>query len=59
MPTYAYIYIYIYIYKYKENGSNGKQQLPFYLCLQNAETANFRLFAANGNGSLFSLVSKQ
>jgi hypothetical protein len=55
-----------------ENGTNGKQQLPFICCKRKTATANFRLFAANGkrewqtsvcllqteteNGSLFSLV---
>jgi hypothetical protein len=26
----------------------GKQQLPFVCCKQKSETANFRLFSANG-----------
>jgi hypothetical protein len=31
------------------NGTNGKLQLPFVGC-KRKETANFRLFAADGNG---------
>jgi hypothetical protein len=30
--------------------ANGKRQLPFARCKQKMETANFRLFAANGKG---------
>jgi hypothetical protein len=33
-----------------ENGTNGKWQHPFVCCRRKTETANFRLFAANGNG---------
>jgi hypothetical protein len=33
-----------------ENGTNTKRQLPYVCCEQKTETANFRLFAANGNG---------
>jgi hypothetical protein len=54
-----------------ENGTNGKWELWFVCCKRETETANFRLFDANGkreqltsfcllkmeNGSLFSLVS--
>jgi hypothetical protein len=58
-----YMYMYIYIvpvskYIYTENGPNGKGQLLFACCKRKTETPNFRLFAANGNGSLLSLVSK-
>jgi hypothetical protein len=31
-----------------ENGTNGKWQSPFVCCKWKTETANFRLFAANG-----------
>jgi hypothetical protein len=33
-----------------ENGTNAKRQLPYVCCEQKMEIANFRLFAANGNG---------
>jgi hypothetical protein len=33
-----------------QNSVNGKQQLPFACCKRKAETANFCLFAKNGNG---------
>jgi hypothetical protein len=33
-----------------ENRTNGKRQLPFVLCEYKTGTANFLLFAANGNG---------
>ncbi len=49
---YIYIYIYcypfLYIYIYGKR-TNGKQQLLFDCCKRNTESANFRLFAANGN----------
>jgi hypothetical protein len=34
------------------NGTNGKQQLVFVFYKHKMETANFPLFAANGNGKL-------
>jgi hypothetical protein len=42
-------------------GTIGKQQLPFVCCKRKMETANFRLFAANENGTrnLFSSVGKR
>jgi hypothetical protein len=42
-------------------GTIGKQQVPFVFCNQKIETANFRLFAANENGTqnLFSSVGKR
>jgi hypothetical protein len=33
-----------------ENATNAKRQLAHVCCEQKAEIANFRLFAANGNG---------
>jgi hypothetical protein len=33
-----------------ENGTDRKQQLPFFAANGKTEMANFRLFAANGNG---------
>jgi hypothetical protein len=33
-----------------ENGTNDKRQLPIVFCKREKKTANFRLFAANGNG---------
>ncbi len=33
-----------------ENGATGKRQLPFVCCRQKMKTANFHLFAENGNG---------
>ncbi len=47
------------VYIYTKNGTNGKRKLPFVCCKRKKETANFRLIAANGNGSLFSLVGKR
>ncbi len=41
------------------NETNGIHQLPFVFCKRKTEMANIRLFAANGNGSLFSSVGKQ
>jgi hypothetical protein len=35
---------------HKKNGTNGKRLYPFVCCKRKKETANFRLFAANGNG---------
>jgi hypothetical protein len=40
------------------NGTNGKRQ-PYVFNKRKMEMANFRLFAANENGLLFSLVSTQ
>jgi hypothetical protein len=34
-----------------------KQRIPFVCCKWKTETANLHLFAANGNGTLFFLVS--
>jgi hypothetical protein len=37
-------------FREQKNGANGKRQLPFVSCKRKTETANFRLFVANGNG---------
>ncbi len=37
-----------------ENRTNRKQQLPFVCCKWKTEMANFLVFAADRNGSLFS-----
>jgi hypothetical protein len=43
-----------------ENGTNGKQQLPFVCCKEKTESANLRLFAANGSGKRkFVFLSRQ
>ncbi len=34
-------------------------QLPLVCCKYKTKTASFRMFAANGNGSLLSLVGKR
>ncbi len=36
-----------------KNKTNGKRQLMFVFCKQQTETANFRLFAANGKQTFF------
>ncbi len=36
------------MYRYIKNGANERWQLLFICCKQTTETANFRLFAANG-----------
>ncbi len=47
---YRYMYIYTYMSMYTENGTNGKQKLPFVCCKWKKHTKNFRLFATNRNG---------
>ncbi len=43
-----------------KNGSNGKQPLPFVFCKWKTEIANFRIFAANGNGKwMFVFLGQQ
>ncbi len=37
-----------YIYIYTENKTNENRQLLFVCCKRTKETANFRLFSANG-----------
>jgi hypothetical protein len=48
--VYVYMCICICISVYPEEGTNGKRQLSFVCWKREKETANFRLFVANGNG---------
>ncbi len=55
--NYKYIYshahpLHAHTHTHTKNRTNGKQQFPLVCCKQEKETANFRLFAANGNGKL-------
>ncbi len=48
-----YVHVYVLVLEtllQTENGTDGKRQLPFVCCKRKTETANFCLFAANGNG---------
>jgi hypothetical protein len=46
-----YVYLFMSICDiYTENRTSGKWQFPFVCCKWKTEMANFRLFAANGNG---------
>ncbi len=39
-----------------KNVTNGKRKIPFVYCKRKTETANFRSFAANGNGKQMFVV---
>jgi hypothetical protein len=52
-------YLYVSGIQQTKKGTDGKQLLSFVCCKWKTETANIRLFAANENGSLFSLLREK
>jgi hypothetical protein len=52
------LHVRVFPFPQAENGTNRKRKIPFVFCKRKTETANFRSFAVNGNGSLFSLLAK-